>query len=103
MARASDRIASWREESREAAQLVTNPMGRFRPGAMTNRPISWRPALMHDIMTGAKSIGEARGYYAKEFVDYRRKKPTPYPERLRLRPAMAARPIPTSACLPARI
>jgi hypothetical protein len=42
---------------------------------------------MHDIMTGAKSIGEARGYYAKEFVDCRRKKPTPYPERLRLRPA----------------
>ena len=34
--------------------------------------------LMHDIVTGAKS--------AKEFADYRRKKPTPYMERLRFTP-----------------
>ena len=39
--------------------------------------------LMHDIVTGAKSIAEARAYYAKEFIDYRRKKPTPYMEKLR--------------------
>jgi hypothetical protein len=39
--------------------------------------------LMHDIVIGEKTIREARDYYAKEFLDYRRKKPTPYMERLR--------------------
>jgi hypothetical protein len=39
--------------------------------------------LMQDIVTGAKSVAAAREYYAKEFLDYRRKKPTPYMERLR--------------------
>src|SRR3546814_9675529 len=39
--------------------------------------------LMHDIVTGAKTVAEARAYYGKEFLDYRRKKPTPYMERLR--------------------
>src|SRR5690349_7916499 len=34
--------------------------------------------LMHDIVTGAKTVEEARAYYGKEFLDYRRKKPTPY-------------------------
>ncbi|MGZ5257789.1 MAG: hypothetical protein ACXWC0_09150, partial [Burkholderiales bacterium] len=34
--------------------------------------------LMHDIVTGAKSVQEARSYYGKEVLDYRRKKPTPY-------------------------
>jgi len=37
---------------------------------------------MHDIVTGAKSVEEARAYYALEFANYRRKKPTPYMERL---------------------
>ena len=39
--------------------------------------------LMHDIVTGAKSVGEARDYYAKEFLDYSRGQPTPYMEKLR--------------------
>lgn len=43
--------------------------------------------LMHDIATGAKSVQEARDYYAKEFADYRRKKPTPYMEKLHFSPA----------------
>ena len=42
--------------------------------------------LMHDIVTGAKTAQEARAYYAKEFADYRRKKPTPYMEKLRFTP-----------------
>jgi hypothetical protein len=42
--------------------------------------------LMHDIATGRKSAEEARRYYAKEFADYRRKKPTPYMEKLRFEP-----------------
>jgi hypothetical protein len=40
--------------------------------------------LMHDIVTGAKSVEQARDYYAKEFLDYRRKKPTPYMRELRI-------------------
>lgn len=43
--------------------------------------------LMHDIVTGAKGVQEARDYYAKEFLDYRRKLPTPYMERLRFTPS----------------
>ena len=42
--------------------------------------------LMHDIATDAKSVEEARNYYAKDFADYRRKKPTPYMEGLRFSP-----------------
>lgn len=42
--------------------------------------------LMHDIVTGTKSVQEAREYYAKEFADYRRKKPTPYMEKLHFTP-----------------
>ena len=39
--------------------------------------------LMHDIVTGTKTVEEARRYYAKEFLDYRRGLPTPYMETLR--------------------
>jgi hypothetical protein len=42
--------------------------------------------LMHDIVIGAKDVEQARAYYAKEFLDYRRKKPTPYMERLHFAP-----------------
>lgn len=42
--------------------------------------------LMHDIVTGTKTVEEARAYYGKEFLDYRRKKPTPYMEALRFTP-----------------
>lgn len=42
--------------------------------------------LMHDIVTGAKTAEEARAYYAKEFADYRRKRPTPYMDGLRFTP-----------------
>src|ERR671912_151233 len=40
--------------------------------------------LMHDIVTSAKNVNEARDYYAKEFLDARRKQPTPYMDRLRV-------------------
>jgi hypothetical protein len=42
--------------------------------------------LAHDIVTGAKSVEQARDYYAKEFADYRRKQPTPYMDKLRFTP-----------------
>jgi hypothetical protein len=46
--------------------------------------------LAHDIVTGAKSVEQARDYYAKEFADYRRKKPTPYMDGLRFTPGDAS-------------
>jgi hypothetical protein len=39
--------------------------------------------LMHDLVTGSKTVDEARAYYAKEFLDYRRGRPTPYMDELR--------------------
>lgn len=42
--------------------------------------------LMHDIVTGAKDPQQARDYYATEFLDARRKKPTPYMDQLRFQP-----------------
>lgn len=42
--------------------------------------------LMHDIVTGKKNVEEARAYYAKEFLDARRKKPTPYMDELTFEP-----------------
>ncbi|MGH9195971.1 MAG: hypothetical protein ACRD1T_09555, partial [Acidimicrobiia bacterium] len=38
----------------------------------------------HDVVTGSKSVQEARDYYAQEFLDYRRKKPTPCMDKLRI-------------------
>ena len=42
--------------------------------------------LMHDIVTDAKTVQEARDYYAKEMLDYQRKKPTPYMSGLHFTP-----------------
>ena len=42
--------------------------------------------LMHDIVSGVRTVEEAREYYAKEVLDSRRKEPTPYMERLRFDP-----------------
>lgn len=38
--------------------------------------------LVHDIVTEARTADQARDYYAKEFLDYRRGKPTPYMDQL---------------------
>lgn len=43
--------------------------------------------LVYDIVTGRKTVGEARDYYAKEFLDYRRGELTPYMEKLFFAPA----------------
>jgi hypothetical protein len=42
--------------------------------------------LMHDIVMDGRSVEDARAYYAQEFLDYRRKEPTPYMEALRFEP-----------------
>lgn len=42
--------------------------------------------LMHDIVTGAKNVQQAREYYKKEVLDYRRGLPTPYMQALRFTP-----------------
>jgi hypothetical protein len=39
--------------------------------------------LMNDIVAGDRSADDARKYYAHEFLNVRRKEPTPYMERLR--------------------
>lgn len=46
--------------------------------------------LMHDIATNAKNIQQAREYYALEFLNARRKQPTPYMEKLHFMPAQGA-------------
>lgn len=46
--------------------------------------------LMHDIVVGSKTADEAREYYATEFLDARRKRPTPYMEGLRFEPEQDA-------------
>lgn len=55
--------------------------------------------LVHDIVTGKKTVSEARDYYAKEFADYRRKLPTPYMERLHFTPAAGGTADPDSRVL----
>jgi hypothetical protein len=55
--------------------------------------------LAHDIVTGARSVEEARDYYAKEFLDYRRKVPTPYMKKLRFTPASGQTPDPDERLL----
>jgi len=42
--------------------------------------------LAHDIVTGEKTAEQAREHYAKEFLDYRRGKPTPYMDVLHVPP-----------------
>jgi hypothetical protein len=42
--------------------------------------------LMHDLVTGAKGVEEARACYAEEFLNARRKQPAPYMEQLRFQP-----------------
>jgi hypothetical protein len=42
--------------------------------------------LVHDIVQGKRTVEEAREYYKKEFLDYRRGKPTPYMEKLHFSP-----------------
>jgi len=39
--------------------------------------------LMHDVVTGTRTVEDARQYYAQEFLDARRGQPTPYMEKLR--------------------
>lgn len=46
--------------------------------------------LMHDIATNTKNIQQAREYYALEFLNARRKQPTPYMEKLHFMPAQGA-------------
>jgi hypothetical protein len=43
--------------------------------------------LMHDLVSGDKTVEEARSYYAKEFLDARRNQPTPYMDRLNFSPS----------------
>lgn len=55
--------------------------------------------LAHDIVTGSRSVENARAYYAKEFLDARRGEPTPYMERLRFEPTGPSAPDPDGRLL----
>lgn len=46
--------------------------------------------LVNDIVTGRKSVDEARAYYAEEFLNARREQPTPYMEGLRFGPPIGS-------------
>jgi hypothetical protein len=45
--------------------------------------------LMHDIVTGRRTVEDARAYYAEEFLNARRGQPTPYMDGLRFSPSGA--------------
>ena len=55
--------------------------------------------LMHDIVTGARDVQQARDYYAHEFLGYRKKEPTPYMDGLRFTPTAGGTPDPDSRVL----
>lgn len=42
--------------------------------------------LAYDIITGKRSVDDARKYYALEFLNHRRKAPTPYMKGLKFEP-----------------
>jgi hypothetical protein len=55
--------------------------------------------LMHDIVTGQRDVAGARDHYAKEFLDARRNKPTPYMSGLRFEPIDPRAPDPDQRVL----
>ncbi len=55
--------------------------------------------LMHDMVIGRRDVEDARAYYAKEFLDYRRKLPTPYMDKLQFQPTGPQAPDPDTRVL----
>lgn len=55
--------------------------------------------LMHDMVTGRRDADDARAYYAKEFLDYRKKLPTPYMDGFQFQPTGAQAPDPDQRVL----
>ena len=48
--------------------------------------------LAYDIITGKRSVDDARKYYAQEFLNFRRKAPAPYMKGLKFKPGRAQDP-----------
>ena len=48
--------------------------------------------LAYDIISGKRSVDDARRYYAQEFLNYRKKAPTPYMKGLKFEPRSSADP-----------
>jgi hypothetical protein len=46
-----------------------------------------RLSLAHDIVRREKTVDDARRNYAKSFLDYRRRRPTPYMEKRPFEPS----------------
>lgn len=78
---------------------MLTPLARFDGSVMVERTTGEVSACCHDeqanmlalnlmdeMVNGTKGLGEARDYYAQEFLDARRKQLTPYMEKLRFAP-----------------
>jgi hypothetical protein len=48
--------------------------------------------LAYDIISGKRSVDDARRYYAQEFLNYRKKAPTPYMKGLKFDPRSSEDP-----------
>ena len=48
--------------------------------------------LAYDIIAGKRSVDDARRYYAQEFLNYRKKLPTPYMKGLKFEPRSSEDP-----------
>jgi hypothetical protein len=48
--------------------------------------------LAYDIIAGKRSVDDARRYYAQEFLNYRKKVPTPYMKGLKFEPRSSEDP-----------
>jgi hypothetical protein len=77
------------------------PLAEFDGSVMVERTTGELSARCHDeqanrlalnladeIVTGRKTVQDARDYYAREFLDARRKQPTPYMSELRFKPSV---------------
>ena len=70
----------------DGSVIVERTVGEISARCHDEQANSLALNLMHDIVTGERNVEEAREYYAKEFLDARRKKPTPYMDKLKFEP-----------------
>lgn len=70
----------------DGSAIVERTVGEVSARCNDEQANSLALNLMNDIVIGEKNVEEAREYYAKEFLDARRKKPTPYMDELHFEP-----------------
>jgi hypothetical protein len=62
--------------------MIDRTAGEISAGCHDEQANNLALNLAHDIVTGQKTAAEAREYYAEEFANGRRKRPTPYMDKL---------------------